>query len=121
MLAGGLPGSFQQGIIVGSFACSILQVACYKVAKTVTEQVVREALREGKLAGLVNMLAGHMTIQDTQVGCEIEDLKPAAGHVEADGLFDKLDEQWQSVVDLFDPSIVVEAMEKEAMARRVLA
>ena len=87
-----------------------MQVACYKVVKTLTEQVETEPLHEGKLAGWVNMLVDRMTIQDTQVGCESEEFKPAAGHVEADGLFDKLDEHCQSVVDLFDPNIVLEAM-----------
>ena len=48
-----------------------LQVACYKVAKTLTEQVVREPLHEGKLDGWVNMLVDRMTIQDTQVCIEI--------------------------------------------------
>ena len=77
----------RKGILAGSFARSILQVGCYKVAKSVREQVVREPFHDGKLVGLVNMLADRMTTQDTQVGCEIEDLKPAAGHVEANGLF----------------------------------
>ena len=68
---------------------------------------MREPNYPSELAGLVNMLADRMTIPDTQVGCEIEDLNPAAGHIQADGLFDKLDEHCQSVVDLFDPNIVL--------------
>ena len=94
-----------------------MQVACYKVAKSVTEQVVREPLHEGKLVGSVNMLVDRMTIQDTQVGCEIEDLKPTAGHVAADGLFDEPDDKQSNSevfpegADLFDPDIVLEAMD----------
>ena len=34
------------------------------------------------------MLADRATIQDTQVGCEIEDLKPTTAHAAADGLLD---------------------------------
>ena len=72
-------------IIAGSFARSILQVACDMVAKSVTEQAVREQPHQGEFVGLVNMLVDRMAIQDTQVGSEIEDLKPTAGHA-ADGL-----------------------------------
>jgi hypothetical protein len=63
------------------------EVQCNGFIESATEQTVREPLYQGELVGSVNMLADRMTIQDTQVGCEIEDLKPAAGHVEADGLF----------------------------------
>ena len=58
-------------IPVGSFARRVLQVACYRGAKTVTEQVAMEPLHEGKLVGLASMLVDRMTIQDTQVGREI--------------------------------------------------
>ena len=54
-----------KGVLACSFARSILQVACYKVAKSVTEQAVREPLHQGELAGLVNLLADRMTVQDT--------------------------------------------------------
>lgn len=54
---------------------------------------MREPLHDGKLAGLVNVLADRMTIQDTQVGCEIDDLKPTTGQSAADGLFDETEDK----------------------------
>jgi hypothetical protein len=103
-----------KGIPAGSFARSVLQAACYKVAESLTVQAVREQPHQGELAGLINMLADRMAIQDTQVGSEIEDLKPTAGHA-AGGVYD--DEQWPSKAfpegaDVFDPDVVAQAVEK---------
>ena len=108
-----------KSIHVGSCARSILQVACYKAANSVAEQAVREQTHRGELVGLVNMLVDRMAIQGTQVGSEIQDLKPTAGHV-AGGVSDN--EQWPSKAfpegaDMFDPEIVAQAVEHIARGK----
>ena len=70
-----------KGIPAGSYARSLLQVACSQVAREV--QASMQDLpnpHEGALVSLVNMLAERMAIQDVHVGSELEDLKPTAGH-----------------------------------------
>ena len=89
------------------------KVACYTVAKSVTEQAVREQPQQGELVGLVNMLVDDMAVQDTKVGSDIEVLRPTAGHA-AGGVYD--DEQWPSKVfpegaDTFDPDVVSQAVD----------
>ena len=85
------------------------------MAKSATEQAVSEL--QGEFDGLANMLVDRMAIEDTQVGTDIDDLKPTAGHAAA-AVYD--DEQWPSKAfpegaDILAPGIVAQAVENITM------
>ena len=71
-----------KGIPAGSLARSIVQVACSQAAKNAVSQDMGQVHR-GDMANLAGLLSKHLAIQDTEVGTDIDELKPAAGHTAA--------------------------------------
>ena len=99
-------------IPAGSYKRSILQVACSQVAKNALEQEVAQ-VQVSELGQLVGLLKEGFTIRDDQVGSELIELKPAAGHAMAGGCDD---DQWTGTFkkddDIWDPQVVSNAIEK---------
>jgi hypothetical protein len=100
------------GIPAGSYTRSILQVACSQVAKNALAQEVGQ-VQGGELGQLVDLFVKRLAIRDDQVGSELDELKPAAGHAMAGGYGD---DQWPDVFkkgdDIYDPQVVSNAMKK---------
>ena len=103
-----------KGIPAGSLARSILQVACSQAAKNAVSQEMGQ-VQGGELANLVGLLSKHLAIQDNEVGADMDELKPAAGHTAA-GVYTG-DDQWPTSTfrkgdDIFDPVVASNAMMK---------
>ena len=71
-----------KGIPAGSLARSILQVACSQVAKNTVSQDMGQVQR-GELANIIGLLSKHLSSQDNEVGNDVDELRPAAGHTVA--------------------------------------
>ena len=105
-----------KGIPAGSLARSILQVACSQAAKNAVSQEMGQ-VQGGEFANLVGLLSKHLAIQDNEVGADMDELKPAAGHTAA-GVYTG-DDQWPTSTfrkggDILDPVVVSNAMMKLA-------
>ena len=100
------------GIPAGSYTRSILQVAASQVAKKALEQEVGQ-VQGGELGQLIDLFLKRLAIQDDQVGSELDELKPAAGHAMA-GVYG--DDHWPGVFkkgdDIYDPQVLSNAMKK---------
>ena len=68
------------GIPAGSYTRSILQVACSQVAKNAPVQEEVGQVQGGELGQLVDLFLKRLAIRDDQVGSELDELKPTAGH-----------------------------------------
>ena len=100
------------GIPAGSYTRSILQVACSQVAKNALAQEVGQ-VQGGELGQLIDLFLKRLAIRDDQVGSELDELKPAAGHAMAGGYGDG---RWLGVFkkgdDIYDPQVLSNAMKK---------
>ena len=92
-----------KNIPAGSYTRSILQVASSQVAKNALAQEVGQ-VQGGELGQLIDLLLKRLAIRDDQVGSELDELKPAAGHAMAGGYGD---DHWPGVLkkgdDIYDP------------------
>ena len=87
------------------------------MAKSTAQDITFEKLPlRGELASLVNLLAERMAIQDRQVGSDLEELKPMAGHA-VKGVFNGGPQTWPCQAfkqgdDIFDPEVVARAAQE---------
>ena len=94
------------GIPAGSYTRSILQVASSQVAKNALAQEVGQ-VQGGELGQLIDLFLKRLAIRDDQVGSELDELKPTAGHAMAGGCSDDhWPDEFKKGDDIFDPQVL---------------
>ena len=69
---------FHRGVPAGSHVRSILQAACSKFAQVAVKEDLQRQAKDMQLAcsKLVALIADRLAIQDSQVGSDLDELKP---------------------------------------------